>query len=210
MDEGLGNADIVAAALAEHGVDMRQRREHVGDRRLRHGGRCLAVDGRHHLDVGIFGQYRLLRVEHVVVGRRTLHTAHLDDVPLAAEHLEHGFRLGRLVALEVEIELVVARRRSDRIEGDDDDACLAGLLDDAVDRGLRGGVDGEDIDLLQDQFGDLAVLLRDRAVAVHHYVVGDLSGGLRFLCRSLESLHHLVAPGVAVIGVGQRDDRRIR
>ena len=55
---------------------------------------------------------------------------------------------------------------------------LAGLLDDAVDGGFRGGVDQQDVDFLEDQFADLAVLLRDRPVAVHHDVVCDLAVAL--------------------------------
>ena len=67
----------------------------------------------------------------------------------------------------------------------------------------------EHVDLLEDQFSDLAVLLRNGTIAIHDDVIGDLSCVLGLLCGSFERFHHLVAPGVAIIGVGQRHDRRI-
>ncbi len=73
----------------------------------------------------------------------------VDDVSFAVQHLENGFGLLRLVTLEVEVELVVARGVRDRVERDHDDPGVARLFDHAVDRGLRSGVDQQDIDLLE-------------------------------------------------------------
>ena len=86
-------------------------------------------------------------------------------------------------------------------ERDHDDSRLARLLDHAIDGGFGSGVDEQHVDLLEDQFADLAVLLRNRAVAVHHDVIRDLPLALGLLGRRLERLDHLVAPGVSVIGV---------
>src|SRR6185312_16269738 len=101
------------------------------------------------------------------------------------------------------------RRVGDRVERDDDDAGLAGFFDDAIDGGFGSGVDEQHIDLLEDQLGDLAILLGNGTVAIGGDEAGDLAVGLGLLGGGLEGVDHLVAPGVAIIGVGQRHDRRI-
>ena len=136
--------------------------------------------------------------------------AHDDDVSFAVQHLENGFSLLRLVTFEVEVELVVARSIRDRVEGDHDDPGLARLFDHAVDRGLGSGVDQQDIDLLENQFSDLTVLLSNGAVAIHDDVIGDLALAFRLLGGGLEGFDHLMAPSVAVVSVRKRNDRRLR
>ena len=54
---------------------------------------------------------------------------------------------------------------------------------------------------LEDQFADLAVLLRHRPVAVHDDVVCNFAIALGLLRSRFEGLHHLMAPSVAVVGV---------
>ena len=160
---------------------MRQARQHIGDRRLRDGGGALSIDGGDDLDVRILLQHRYLRRIHRHVRRRALHATDDNDIALVMDHLHHRIGLRRLVAGEVEVELRVARRRGDRIEGDHLDAGPAGLLDDAVLGGLGRGIDGDGIDAFQDKFGELAVLLADAAVAIQNNIVADLALGLRLL-----------------------------
>ena len=53
-------------------------------------------------------------------------------------------------------------------------------------------------------------MLGDRLVAVQNDIVRDLARRLRLFGRRFESVDHLVPPGIAVIGIRQRDYRLVR
>ena len=141
-----------------------------------------------------------------VVNRHAGKPADLEQVA-ASRHLLGEivkFRLSHL--LEVDGDAPGAGLGHDAVEGDDDDARIAGLLDHAVQRIRRGRVDDDGIVALQDQVLDLGGLFRHlvlgggEGVGSGHYAVGD---GL--LGHLVPALQHGLAPGVAGIVVGQRD-----
>ncbi len=98
-----------------------------------------------------------------------------DFQQVAALRLELRHLVDFLLAhrLEVDDDAIGAGLGDDAVEGDDDDAGVAGLLDRAVQRVGRGGVDDDRVVALQDQVLDLRGLRR-------HFLVGggeDVGGG---------------------------------
>ena len=110
------------------------------------------------------------------------------------------------IVLEVDDDAVGARLGDDAVEGDHHDAGVAGLLDCAVQRVGRGGVDDDRVVALQDQVLDLRRLGR-------HFLVGrreDVGRGHdlvrdRLLGDDVVALQHRLAPGIAGVVVGKGD-----
>src|SRR5699024_6781466 len=109
----------------------------------------------------------------------------------------------------VEIKFPGTRGRSNRVKGNDFYTRFAGFFDHSVVARLRGSIYDDGINAFEDQAGQLAVLFRDAAIAVEDYVIGDTPFLLGSLCCRFESFNHLLTPGVAIVGIGKRDNRLV-
>ena len=117
------------------------------------------------------------------------------------------------MVLEVDDDAVGAGLGDDAVERHHHDAGIAGLLDGAVERVGRGGVDDDGVVALQDQVLDLRRLGR-------HFLVGggeDVGGGddlvgHRLLGHDVIALEHRLTPGIAgvVVGKGNAHAGRVR
>ena len=131
-----------------------------------------------------------------------------DLQQVAALGLELGHLLDFLPAhvLEVDDDAPGAWLGDDAVEGNDHDAGVAGLLDGAVERVGRRGVDDDGVIALQDQVLDLRGLGRHFLVGGGEHVGGghDLVGD-RLLGDDVVALEHRLPPGIAGIVVGEGD-----
>ncbi len=141
-----------------------------------------------------------------VVDRGAGKAADLEQV--SALGLEFRHLLDFLLAhvLEVDDDTVGAGLGDDAVERDDDDAGVTGLLDRAVQRVRRSGVDDDRVIALQDKVLDLRRLGRHFLVRCGEHVGrrNDLVGH-RFLGDEVVALQHRLAPGIAGVIVGEGD-----
>ena len=101
-----------------------------------------------------------------VVDRSSREAADLKQVPALGLELRHLLDFLLAHVLEVDDDAIGAGLGDDAVEGNDDDAGVAGLLDRAVQRVGRSGVDDDRIIALQDEVLDLGGLGR-------HFLVGS-------------------------------------
>ena len=141
-----------------------------------------------------------------VVDRGAGEAADFEQVAALGLELRHLLDFLLAHVLEVDDDAVGAGLGDDAVEGDDDDAGVAGLLDRAVQRVGRGGVDDDGVIALQDEVLDLRRLGR-------HFLVGggeDVGRGDdpvrdRLLGDDVVALQHRLAPGIAGVVVGEGD-----
>ena len=138
------------------------------------------------------------------------------EVPARPADLEQvaalGLELGHLNdllpahLLEVHDHAIGAGLGHETIEGNDDDARVASLLDGAVERVGRGSVDDDRVVALQDQILDLRCLRRHRLVGRREHVGGfDHLVGDRLLGDGVVAAEHRLPPRIAGVVVGERD-----
>ena len=141
-----------------------------------------------------------------VIDRSAGQTADFEQVSALGLKLRHLFDFLLAHILEVDHDAVGAGFGHDAVEGDDDDAGVAGLLDGAVERVGRAGVDDDRVIALKNQILDLGGLGRDFLVGGGENVGGgdDLVGdGL--LRHDAVALQHRLTPGIAGVIVGKGD-----
>ena len=154
------------------------------------------------LDVRELGERALEAGVAVGIGRGAGGAAHVDDVALAAEGLEEP------LGAEVGVFLLVVRDDEGGgvghrlVDGDDGDALLGGLGERGRDAGGVGGVDDDGVDAGGDQVAEILELAGGVGVAVGDVEARDLAGGQRL---RLHRADHLLAPAVALHGVGDAD-----
>ena len=140
-----------------------------------------------------------------VVDRRAGDAADFEEIA-AFEPAGDELRLLLAHRLEVDDHAVGARLGDDAVERDDDDAGVAGLLDRAVERVRRRGVDDDRVVALQDEVLDLRRLGRDFLVGGGEDVGGGDDAVLdRLLGDDVVALQHRLPPGIAGIVVGEGD-----
>ena len=141
-----------------------------------------------------------------VVDRGAGEAADLEEVPALGLELRHLLDLLLAHVLEVDDHAVGAGLGDDAVERNNDDAGVAGLLDGAVQRVRRGGVDDDGVVALQDQVLDLRRLGRDLLVGGGEDVGrGDDAVGDRLLGHEVVALQHRLSPGVAGVVVRECD-----
>ena len=131
-----------------------------------------------------------------------------DFEQVSALGLEFRHLLDFLLAhvFEVDDDAVGARLGDDAVEGDDDNAGVASLLDRAIQRVGRGGVDDDRVIALQDEVLDLRRLRRHFLVGGGENVRrGDNPVRHRLLGDDVVALQHRLSPGVSGIVVGEGD-----
>ena len=141
-----------------------------------------------------------------VVDRGAGEAADFEQVPAFGLELRHLLDFLLAHVLEVDDDAIGAGLGDDAVEGDDDDAGVAGLLDRAVQRVGRGGVDDDGVIALQNQVLDLRRLRRHFLVGGGEHVRrGDDMVRDRFLGDDVVALQHRLAPGIAGVIVGEGD-----
>ncbi len=141
-----------------------------------------------------------------VVDRGAGEAADLQEVAALGLELRHLLDFLLAHVLEVDDDAVGAGLGDDAVEGDDDDAGVAGLLDRAVQRVGRDGVDDDGVIALQDQILDLGGLRRHFLVGGGEHVGrGDDLVRDRLLGDDVVALQHRLTPGIAGIVVGEGD-----
>ncbi len=124
-------------------------------------------------------------VFHLFVQVIELHLAHLGEV--------HGDAVG-------------AGLGDDAVEGNHDDAGIAGLLDHAVQGVGRGGVDDDGVIALEDQVLDLGGLFGHLVFRGGERIGGGNDTGFNGrLGHLVPAFQHRLAPGVSGVIVGQGD-----
>ena len=156
---------VAVAALIDDADDRRQRGQNRRHRLLRRRLVPVAGDRGHDLEIGMFLHALENSGMDRVVDRSAGEAADLQQVAALGLELRHlrDFLLAHV--LEVDDDAIGAGLGDDAVEGDDDDAGVASLLDRAVQRVGRGGVDDDRVIALQDQVLDLRRLGR-------HFLVG--------------------------------------
>ena len=141
-----------------------------------------------------------------VVDRGPRKAADLEQVAALGLELRHLLDFLLAHVLEVDDDAVGARLGDDAVEGDDDDAGVAGLLDRAIQRVGRRGVDDDRVIALQDEVLDLGGLGRHFLVGGREHVrrADDLVRH-RLLADDVVALQHRLAPGIAGVVVGESD-----
>ena len=130
----------------------------------------------------------------------------LEEIATVLHLVGQIVELDRAHLLEVDGDPPGARFGHDAVEGDDGDAGIAGLLDDAIQGIGRGGIDDDRIIALQDQVLDLGGLLRHlvfrggEGIGCRDDAVGD-----RLFRHLVPAFQHGLPPGIAGIVVGERD-----
>ena len=150
-----------------------------------------------------------LLLVHQLVRGRTPDPADDNEVAFAAHQLGNAVRQRPLPIDEIPIDLVGAGRAGDRVERDDDYPDGTGFLHHAVQGGQRCGVQENDVGLPQDQVDHLGYLRTDGIIAIEHDIAGNQPVLLCLICGLAESIHHLMPPVVAVIGIGYRYEGRL-
>ena len=141
-----------------------------------------------------------------VVDRRSREAADFEQVPALRLELRHLLDFLLAHVLEVDDHAIGARLGDDAVEGDDDDAGVAGLLDRAVQRVGRSGVDDDRVIALQDEVLDLGGLGRHFLVGGRENIgCGDDLVRHRLLADDVIALQHRLAPGIAGVIVGKGD-----
>ena len=141
-----------------------------------------------------------------LVDRGAGEAADLEEVPALRLELRHLLDFLLAHVLEVDDDAPGAGFGDDAVEGDHHDPGVAGLLDGAVQRVGRRGVDDDGVVALQDQVLDLRGLRR-------HFLVGggedvgraDDAVGDRLLGDEVIALQHRLPPAVAGVIVGEGD-----
>ena len=141
-----------------------------------------------------------------VVDRSAREAADFQQVAALGLELRHFVDFLLAHVLEVDDDAISAGFGDDPVERDDDDAGVAGLLDRAVQRVRRGGVDDDRVVALQNQVLNLRGLRR-------HFLVGgredvgccdDLVSD-RLLGDDVIAGEHRLTPGIAGVVVGEGD-----
>ncbi len=88
------------------------------------------------------------------------------------------------------------------VDGDDDDAGVGRLLERGADAGRVGRVDDDRVDAGGDEVAEVLELAAASVFAMRDVERGDLAGGERL---RLDRADHLLAPAVALHGVGDAD-----
>ena len=141
-----------------------------------------------------------------VVDRGSGKAADLEQVSTLGLEFRHLLDLLLTHVLEVDHDTVGAGLSDDAVERDDDDAGVTGLLDRAVQRVRRSGVDDDRVIALQNKVLDLRRLGRHFLVRCGEHVSrrNNLVGH-RFLGDEVVALQHRLAPGIAGVIVGEGD-----
>jgi hypothetical protein len=158
---------------------------------------------------GYFFQHVVGRLDPVVVRRVSLEPIDLDRVAL----LERGcdeLDVLRHPGVVVQGNVEYIRGGYRRIVGHNKDAFFLGLLDHAVERIGRVGVDHDDVYALGNEVPQDIRLLGRVAVGdvVHDLVIGDLAGGLVLFPDLLQRIDHDVTPGRTRRPSGDADGRQ--
>ena len=124
-----------------------------------------------------------------VVDRGSGKAADLEQVSALGLELRHLLDLLLTHVFEVDDDTVRTRLGHDAIEGDDDNARIASLLNRAIQRVWRGGVDDDSVIALQDEVLDLRRLRR-------HFLVG---GGENVRRRDDPVRHRLLGDDVVAL-----------
>ncbi len=141
-----------------------------------------------------------------VVDRGPGQAADLEQVAALGLKLRHLLDFLLAHVLEVDDDAVSAGLGDDAVERDDDNARVAGLLDRAVQRVRRSGVDDDCVIALQDEILDLGGLGRHFLVGGGENVRrGDDPVRDRLLADDVVALQHRLAPGIAGVIVGESD-----
>ena len=134
---------VAVAALVDDADDVGERRQDARHRLLRRGLVPIAGDRADDLELGMVLDGFDDAVVDGLVDRRAGEAADLEEVAalrLELRHL-HDFLLAHV--LEVDDHAPGAGLGDDAVEGDDDDAGITSLLDGAVQRIGRRGVDDD-------------------------------------------------------------------
>ena len=148
---------------------------------------------------------RMLRVPliEILVGGETGNAAIDDDAALAAERVGHPLGVDLAELHVVDADVVGAGGGDALIERYDDDALLAGFLDDRIERCVGGGIDHNRVDLVGDHVRDD----RDLFLGVGAGIVdGEGRLALQVLRRvGLHEIDHFDPPFVPDVGIRDGD-----
>ena len=133
-------------------------------------------------------------------------TTNFQQIPALGLELCHLFDFLLAHVLEVDHDTVGAGFGDGAVKGDHRDPGVAGLLDGAVKRIRRCGVDDDRVIALQDQVLDLGRLSRHFLVGGRKHVgaANDLVGH-RFLADDIVAIEHRLPPGIPGIIIGKGD-----